>query len=722
MNTVLERRPPALSPQRRRRTRTLIQMEDVECGAAALGIVLAYYGRHVPLEELREACGVSRDGSTASSVLKAARRYGLVAKGFQMDVSHLGRVRLPAIVFWRFSHFLVLEGYRRKVMLNDPATGPRKVSWAEFDGNYTGIVLTLEPGPDFRKGGTRYRVLPALTARVRRLGSAVPIALLLGMIIAAASLMTPTLTRVFVDQVMISHQAGALAGLIAATAMAAAVTLAASIMQQRLLMRSEAVLALGGSTRFVRHLLTLPVVFFDQRQAADLANRVRSNDVVADVLARRAAATLVDCALVLAYGILLCQYDVTLGLCAMAFSALNVGVLRMVSAARKNAVARLQVDRSKLITIVFTTIQMIETIKAGGEEQSGFQRFAGRGAAVTSAQQRLGAPTAVLSAVPPLLAALNTAVLLWLGSTRVLAGTLSIGILIGIQGLVTAMNRPITNLTVLGSRIQEMSADLNRLRDVEKYPAPALPAPVTPIEPMDGHLRIERVTFGYNPLIKPLLDEFSLDMPPGSRVALVGRSGSGKSTIGRLVAGLYEPWSGSVSLDGRHRCEIDRELWAATLSMVDQDQVFFQGTVRDNITLWDPTIPDDDLIAALIDAAIYSEIARRPGGLASPVAEAGRNFSGGQRQRLEIARALVRNPSVLVLDEATSMIDAETEEIINRNLRRRGATCLIVAHRLSTIRDCDLIVVLDHGGEAERGTHQDLMTADGPYARLVREQ
>jgi ABC-type bacteriocin/lantibiotic exporter with double-glycine peptidase domain len=331
--------------------------------------------------------------------------------------------------------------------------------------------------------------------------------------------------------------------------------------------------------------------------------------------------------------------------------------------------------------------------------------------------------TALLGVVPALLAALNTAALLWIGGHQILAGTLSIGLLIGMQGLISSMNRPVTNLTLLGSRLQETSADLSRLRDIENYPAPPAPdAHAALLAPLDGHLRIEGLTFGYNPLAKPLIDGLDLDLPPGSRVALVGASGSGKSTIGRLVAGLYDPWSGRITVDGRPRSEIDPHLWAAAVAYVDQDQLLFEGTVRDNVTLWDPTIGDDEIITALTDACMYEDIARRPGGLSSLVTEDGRNFSYGQRQRLEIARALVRRPSLLILDEATSALDAETEVVIDRNLRRRGATCLIIAHRLSTIRDSDLITVLDAGVELERGTHEQLVHAGGAYERLIREE
>jgi NHLM bacteriocin system ABC transporter peptidase/ATP-binding protein len=724
MTTATERAvAPRIQSRHRTKTPTLIQMEAVECGAASLGIILAHYGRRIPLEELRRDCGVSRDGSTAGSVVKAARRYGMEAKGLQLDLPDLHTLPLPAILFWRFNHFLVLEGYnRRKVWLNDPGTGPRKVTWNEFDESFTGIALTLSPGTGFVRGGRRHSLLGALLERRPHLGSALYLAVLLGAIVAAVGLTIPALTRVFIDNVLVGSGAGSTLGmLIAAMAVAAALTVIAAVAQQRLLVRGEAVMALGSAARFVRHLLRLPAVFFDQRQPADIANRVRSNDVIADVLVRRAAVTVVDCVLVITYGILLARYDLLLAAIAVVFAGLNVVALRMISALRKNAVAGLQVERGQLTSTVFTTIQMVESIKASGDEQTAFQRFASRVASVTSSEQRLGVPTAVLAVVPPLLATLNIALLLWLGNYRILAGSLTIGTLIAMQGIVAAMNRPVTNLTVLGSRVQETSADLQRLRDVERFPVVASERSVAPAV-LSGRLRIEDVSFGYNPLAKPLLSHFSLDLAPGSRVALVGTSGSGKSTIARLVAGLYEPWEGTITIDGLRRSDIDPDVWAATLAMVDQETTFFEGSVRDNVSLWDPSIDDDEIVAALTAAAIYDEVARRPGGLGAAVEEGGRNFSGGQRQRLEIARALVRRPRVIVLDEATSALDTETERIIDLNLRRTGATCLMVAHRLSTIRDCDQIVVISPGGELERGTHDELIRRDGAYAGLVREQ
>jgi ABC-type bacteriocin/lantibiotic exporter with double-glycine peptidase domain len=373
------------------------------------------------------------------------------------------------------------------------------------------------------------------------------------------------------------------------------------------------------------------------------------------------------------------------------------------------------------MTASFNTLSCIETVKATGAEQDAFARWAGFLAKVISARQRLGMPTAILTVVPPLLATANTGLILLVGGLKVVAGGISIGILVAFQGLLSSLSRPVTQLTNLGETLQDITADITRLHDVERYPldrAFTHPGAVAQRR-LDGYLEFDGVTFGYNPLASPVLKNVSFSVVPGRRLAIVGGSGSGKSTIGRLVTGMYEPWSGQVLMDGRPRTEIAREVLASSVAFVDQDISLFEGTVRDNLTLWDDEPSDEAVSAALRDAAIFDMVAARAGGIHSHIAEGGRNFSGGQRQRLELARALVTRPTLLVLDEATSALDPDTEQVIADNLRRRGCACVIIAHRLSTVRDADEIIVLDRGEIVERGRHYDLMAANGHYASLI---
>jgi NHLM bacteriocin system ABC transporter peptidase/ATP-binding protein len=704
-------------------------MESVECGAAALAMVLGYYGRFVPLEELRAVCGVSRDGAKASSVVAAARRYGLVARGMQAEISVLREMRMPAIIFWAFQHFLVVESIgkrwgKQRVRINDPASGPRWVDLAEFDSGFTGIVLIFEPGPDFRRGGRRTRVAQALLSRRIRTGQALPLVLLASLLLVVPGLITPAFYGFFVDRILPSAGSGYLGPMLGVMAAAAAATFVLTSVQLHYLLRIELRTSMVSSARFFRHLLRLPIDFYMQRQPAEVSKRVSANDTVAEILSRDLATTVVNLILVVFYAILLVHYDLVLGLVGVGMAALNIVVLRQVARVRTDAVAALRADRGKLMTATFNTLNLIETVKATGAEPDAFARWAGFLAKVITGKQRLGRPTALLTTVPPLLAAADSGLVLLFGGLRAVDGTISIGILIAFQTLLSRMSLPVTQLTDLGERLQDITADLNRLHDVEQYPVASVftrePAPASAdIVRLEGRLEFDKVTFGYTPLGPPVVSELSFSVVPGSRIAVVGGSGSGKSTVGRLTVGLFEPWSGEILLDGRPQADLPRAVVASSVAYVDQDPCLFEGTVRDNLTLWDDAVPDEAVVAALRDAELFDMITARPGGVNSRVGEGGRNFSGGQRQRLELARALVGNPSLLVLDEATSALDPETERIITDNLRRRGCASLVIAHRLSTIRDADEILVLSKGKVVERGRHRELMELDGQYAALL---
>ena len=722
--------PPAVQARRRRvRTPTVLQLEATECGAASLGMVLGYFGKIVPLEELRAACGISRDGSKAGNVMRAARSYGLVPHGFRREPEDLYEMSLPMIVFWEFNHFLVVDGFGRgTVHLNDPATGPRVVSNEEFSESFTGIVLTFEKSPGFQPGGKRPGLSAALLRRLGRTRAGLAFAVAAGLLLVVPGIAVPALTRAFVDSYLVGQRTEWLPAIIIGIAMAAFMQLVVSSLQQVTLLRMQTKLSLRMSAETIDHLLRLPAGFFSQRAPGELSFRASLNDQIARTLSGQLSQAVLGVFTASFYALLMAVYDLPLlGVVALAAAA-NVVVLKLGSRARTDLAARVNRSKSDLSGAVAGGIALIESVKASGSEDGIFGKWIGKLADLDEAGQRSNFAGIGLAVGPEFLSSVSTAAVLGIGALQVMDGTISLGTLIAFQVLMGGFLAPISLFVGLGGTIESMAGNLNGIDDIlDTSEAPELAAGVRVTEaaaangdrPVRGELELRGVTFGYSPLDPPLIEGLDLHLLPGQRVALVGASGCGKSTVSRLVSGLYQPWAGEVLIDGFPRVARDRAVLANGVALVDQEISLFEGTVRDNITLWDAEVPDADVIEALRDAQLADDILGRPGGIASTVDEGGRNFSGGQRQRLEIARSLSRRPALLVLDEATSALDPLTEEAVDLALRRRGCTCLIVAHRLSTIRDSDEIIVLDQGKVVERGTHESLLELHGYYKRLI---
>jgi len=719
------------TPRRRRvHAPTVIQMEAVECGAAALAMVLGYHGYYVPLERMRVDCGVSRDGSKASNILKAARKYGLEAKGWKKEPEALKTLPLPMIVFWNFDHFVVVEGFNRKYwFINDPASGPRKVPHKDFDESFTGVVLTFERRPDFKKGGEKPRLIRSLKKRAKRAAAPLTYAVIAGLALVIPGLVVPTFAKIFIDEYLIGNMEYWVRPLLLGMGITAIVCGILTWLQQYCLCRMEIKLALSTSGRFFAHVLRLPMEFFAQRFAGDVGTRVFLNDRVAQLLSGELASNIINSFMVVFYALLMYQYDRVLTAVGVVIALVNIFALKYVSRNRKDLNKKMLQFQAKQVGTAMGGLQMIETIKATGSESDLFSRWAGYQAKTINAQQDLGFYTQLLNVVPMFLMSVNTTVMLGLGGLRVMQGHLTVGELVAFQALMFSFSMPINQLVFLGTQLQEAEGDMGRLDDVLNYEpdeelaeSEQAESPADAPAKLSGCLEMRDVSFGYSRLEPPLIEGFSLTLAPGNRVALVGPSGSGKSTISKLVSGLYSPWTGEILLDGRPRHKTPRRVLTGSLALVDQDIVMFDGTIRENLTLWDPSTPEEDMIRATEDACIHEDVAARPGGYDSKMNEGGLNFSGGQRQRLEIARVLTRNPTLLVLDEATSALDPLTEKMIDDHLRRRGCTCLIVAHRLSTIRDCDEIIVLDHGKVVERGTHEELMAAGETYSELIKQQ
>ena len=712
---------------------TVLQMEATECGAAALGMVLAHYGLWIPLEMLRQECGVNRDGSKASCVLRAARARHCKADGYRWTASDILKLipekPFPLIIHWEFNHFVVLEGIQNGVCyLNDPGMGRRTVPFEEFRTSYTGVALRIEPGEGFVKEGKRYNVFADIWAKLREDKWAATFILILELCAIIPGLASPVMSQIFMDDILTRKHPDWMFNFCLAMTFSFLVTGAIAWLRAVVLTAWQRKLTLADSSSYFWHLLRLPMQFFHQRYAAEVAGRVGFNESIAGVLSGPAATAVLDLIVAVFYLLLLLQYNVTLTLIGVAFSSVGIILFFAMRRHLTDLNMRIQQDAGKAYGVSMNGLRMIETIKANGDEADFFTKWAGYQTKVLSASQETAMWQMSVTLLPTLLGGINGALIMTFGGFSIMDGAMTAGMFLAFQNLMGSFQAPVNALLGLGASLQTTEMQMQRLNDVRRYKVDELNFPADdaartfPRKRLSGELTLTDVSFGYSPLEKPLLTDFNMHVRPGGWVAVVGASGSGKSTLAKIVTGLYKEWGGTVAFDGVPREKLPRAVILNSVAAVDQDIFLITGTVAENISLFDSSVARSDIVQAAKDACIHEDILKLDGGYEAKVAEGGLNFSGGQRQRLEIARALAMNPSLLVLDEATSALDPITEKVVLENIRHRGCSCLIVAHRLSTIRDCDEIIVLERGAVVERGTHREMMKHDGAYRHLIEER
>ena len=706
----------------------VMQMEALECGAASLAMVLAYYGKWVPLEQVRVDCGVSRDGSNARNILRAARSYGLVAKGYRYEPEALRKEgKFPCIIHWNFNHFVVLNGFRgKKAVLNDPAKGTYTVSMRTFDEAFTGICLLFAPGEDFCPGGKPQSMISYAKKRLVGAGSAIAFVTLTTVISSLLGVITPAFSRIFLDRLLTQENPGWLMPFVLAFAGIGVVQLIVAVIQAVYSLRISGKLAVVGNTTFMWKILRMPMEFFSQRMAGDIQGRQSANAMIAEQLVNTFAPLVLEAAMMVFYLVVMLRYSVVLTLIGL-FSVLADLVISQIVLKKRINITRVQMrDAGKLAGTTVAGIEMIETIKASGAENGFFEKWAGYQASVNTNQVHFQRINQLFGLLPELINALCGTAVLITGVFLAMEGAFTIGMIMAFQGFLSSFVSPAMTLISAGQSLQEMRTDMERIEDVMKYPTDPVfdstPAEEDEYDKLSGNIELKNVTFGYSRLAEPLIRDFSMTLKPGNRVAFVGASGCGKSTIAKLISGLYLPWSGEILFDGKPLSAIDRGVFTGSLAVVDQDIILFEDTIANNIKMWDNSIEDFEMIMAARDAQLHEDIMQREGGYQYRLTEGGKDFSGGQRQRMEIARVLAQDPTIIILDEATSALDAKTEYDVVRSIKDRGITCIVVAHRLSTIRDCDEIIVLDQGNVVERGTHEELMQNGGVYTQLVSNE
>ena len=706
----------------------IMQMEALECGAASLAMVLAYYGKWIPLEQVRYDCGVSRDGSNARNVLRAARSYGLTAKGYRYEPAELKtKGKFPCIIHWNFNHFVVLNGFKgNKAVLNDPARGTYTVPMKTFDESFTGICLMFEPGEEFVPGGKPQSVFGFAKKRLKGAGAAIAFVTMTTIISSLIGIISPAFSRIFLDRLLTGQNPDWVVPFVIALAGMSVIQLIVAWIQSVYSLKINGKLSMVGNSTFMWQVLRMPMDFFSQRMAGDIQGRQSSNASIASSLVETFAPLLLNAGMMIFYLVVMIRYSLMLTLIGLASVLINFGLSTIISKKRIN-ITRVQMrDAGKLAGATVAGIEMIETIKASGAEDGYFEKWAGYQASVNTQQVKFQKLNEVLGLLPSLVSSLCSTAVLMLGVYLAMQGEFTVGMIMAFQGFLSSFTAPAESIISAGQTIQEMRTEMERVEDVMKYPVDVQnDAPVdenAEYDKLSGCIEMKNVTFGYSRLAEPLITDFNLSLKTGSRVAFVGASGCGKSTLSKLISGLYKPWSGEILFDGKRIDEIDRSVFTGSLAVVDQDIILFEDTIANNIKMWDTLIEDFEMIMAARDAQLHEDIMQREGGYQYKLTEGGKDFSGGQRQRMEIARVLAQDPTIIILDEATSALDAKTEYDVVNSIKNRGITCIVVAHRLSTIRDCDEIVVLDGGRVVERGTHEELMRLGGAYTQLVSNE
>lgn len=706
------------------KTKTVYQMEATECGAASLCMIFDYWGHYIPLEQMRVETGVSRDGCAAGNLMRTALKYGFETHGYRKEPESLKSLQMPCIIHWNFEHFVVLEGFKGNyVYLNDPACGRRKVDYETFDSNFTGIVMTFAPTEKFEKKKSDQKVFNCVKEKLKNYKKSITKLVLIGIVLAIPQYLLPYFSQVFIDKILGKQGVEWFPLFIAAFVITVFVEAFLGLYRSRIMRKIQANMTMTSTRSFLSHMFRLPMGFFEQRYAGDLAVRVDNNDSVNTFMTGDLTETVLNAITSAVFFLILLYYSVPLTFLATIGLAINLVIGRYASERISRISTKTEQDSGKLSGATTAGISISSTIKASGAEQAYIARILGYSAKVNTTEQKINKMNAVAKIFPDIIEKIITVSILVVGGLQVVEGKMTPGMLAAFSSIYLSFSAPVNALIGFVKNLESLRVDTVRVDDIMRYPTDA----VYEIDPnkgkidkkLSGKVSFKDISFGYNPLGKPIISDISFDIPCGNSVAFVGASGSGKSTVSKLVSGLYRPWNGEILLDGTSIKDISPEVFHASVSTVSQNISLFSGTIRDNLTMWNPAILEHDIINAAKDACIHDVITQKPGAYDFKLTENGDNLSGGQKQRLEIARALVTNPTILIMDEATSALDPIVEKQIIDNIKRRGCTCIMVAHRLSAIRDCDMIYVISGGNIIQKGSHEQLMAENGIYRNFM---